>query len=305
MTFRDKEKRRYKKLKPMLFSTAAQHDGCYRRRPHFFCLADKSADENLYEIIRVSAIEYFKFRSIPWHDGLDKRRIPSNHLCCSQSCCLNFLYPMIANPTLVASVFRYFYPDILEVLPIDEDLCLPDGSSPYMAFEWIGTQDYIDEQKRKRGSRTRGANYTSADFTFRFRRQDGRIQLVLGEWKYTEYYSPKDLGIASNDRDKKPQARKQNYWTAFNRRNGVFAGYGEDLYDALFFEPFYQLMRLQLLAQEMVNREMNADMVSVLHICPEANREFRERVTSPYLKKSSQIKVPLKFGWNWCPKTSS
>ncbi len=45
-------------------------------------------------------------------------------------------------------------------------------------------------------------------------------------------------------------------------------------------------MRLQLLAQEMETheeKEMDADIVSVLHICPEANREFRNRVTSPHL----------------------
>ena len=64
----------------------------------------------------------------------------------------------------------------------------------------------------------------------------------------------------------------------------MFERRGEDFYSALFFEPFYQLMRLQLLAQEMEHsREMDADIVSVLLICPEANREFRDRVTSPHL----------------------
>jgi len=64
----------------------------------------------------------------------------------------------------------------------------------------------------------------------------------------------------------------------------VFKDRGEDLYNALFFDLFYQFMRLQLLAQEMeLSREMDADVVSVLHICPKANREFRDRVTSPHL----------------------
>ena len=47
-------------------------------------------------------------------------------------------------------------------------------------------------------------------------------------------------------------------------------------------------MRLQLLAQEMesgdMGREMDCDVVTVLHISPEANIEFRERVTSPHLR---------------------
>ncbi len=73
------------------------------------------------------------------------------------------------------------------------------------------------------------------------------------------------------------------------------------MYDAFFFEPFYQLMRLQLLAQEMeagdLGREMEADVVSVLHICPMANGEFREarNVTSPGLKQEFGSKGTLEI----------
>ncbi len=54
-------------------------------------------------------------------------------------------------------------------------------------------------------------------------------------------------------------------------------------FDALFFEPFYQMLRQQLLAHEMERaHELGAGMVSLLHIAPEANRDCR-RVTSPQL----------------------
>lgn len=56
--------------------------------------------------------------------------------------------------------------------------------TPWLAFEWIGTQNYLGEV----GHRSRGANATSADFAFLFRRHDGLTQMVLGEWKYTEFY---------------------------------------------------------------------------------------------------------------------
>jgi hypothetical protein len=182
---------------------------------------------------------------------------------------------MTTKPRILASVFQHFYPELVEPLPINEDLPLPDGSFPYIAFEWIGVCDYLGETKRKGTGRTRGANFTSADFIFRFRRKDRKIQIVLGEWKYTEEYRRLDKGI---------EVRKQNYQLAFNRHGGVLKRCGEDLYDALFFDPFYQLMRLQLLAQDMeLSREMDADVVSMLHICPKANREFRDRVTSPHL----------------------
>ena len=92
MTFRDREKERYRTLKPKLFSREAQPEGLYRRRPRYFCLDDECADENLYKGIRTSAVQYFTDRGIPWHDGLKDSAVPSNHLCCSQSCCANFLY---------------------------------------------------------------------------------------------------------------------------------------------------------------------------------------------------------------------
>ena len=54
-------------------------------------------------------------------------------------------------------------------------------------------------------------------------------------------------------------------------------------YDALFYEPFYQLMRQQLLANEMEKEhEDGAKIVSVLHIAPAHNLDFK-RVTSPEL----------------------
>ena len=49
--------------------------------------------------------------------------------------------------------------------------------------------------------------------------------------------------------------------------------------EALFFDPFDQLMRQQLLCSAMEREgEMGADVVSLLHIVPAANREFLGRV---------------------------
>ena len=80
-------------------------------------------------------------------------------------------------------------------------------------------------------------------------------------------------------------------------------GKGEDVYSALFFDPYYQLMRLQLLAQEMqVAGEMDADLVTVLHICPEANNEFRKKVTSPKLRGMYPGKTTLEVWEELAPK---
>ena len=73
MAFRDREKARYERVKPQLFSPEAQRLGKYRNLPRSFCLADDHASENLYPGFRTAAIQYFRQRSIPWHDGLNAR----------------------------------------------------------------------------------------------------------------------------------------------------------------------------------------------------------------------------------------
>lgn len=284
MTFRDREKERYKKLKPILFSPAAQANGSYRGKPRPFCLADDCSAENLYVRIREDAIQYFLDRSILWHDGLKRRHLPSNHLCCSQSCCINFLFPFVKRPDLLKAIFSHYYPEMATPLPITEDKPLTDGTHPYISFEWIGIRDYLGEAERKGMSRTRGANFTSADFTFRFRENDGRIHLVLGEWKYTEEYGRNYKGSGRSG-----EVRKDNYINFFKDEKGAFSTNSDKdkLYGSLFYEPFYQLMRLQLLTQEMEahkDKEMDADVVSVLHVCPEANNEFRKNMAPDYLK---------------------
>jgi hypothetical protein len=284
-TFRDMEKSRYRAIKENLFSREAQQNGLYNQIPRTFCLADDYSYENLYQGIRDSAITYFLIRGIPWHDGLKGRHLPSNHLCCSQSCCVNFLFPLMKRPDLLKDIFGHYYPEMAKALPITEDKPLTDGTFPFVAFEWIGKRDYLGETSRKGMSRTRGANFTSADFTLRFRENNGRIHLVLGEWKYTEEYGRSYKGSGRSG-----EVRKNNYINFFKAPKGVFSinNDKDKLYDSLFFDPFYQLMRLQLLAQEMEDykeKEMDADVVSVLHIYPESNKEFRENVTSDSLKK--------------------
>jgi hypothetical protein len=284
MNFLDREKLRYKTVKGQLFPLEAQSDGTYNNKPRQFCLADGYADHNLHGSIRESSVEYFQARRMSWHAGRETdpeslSRSPSNHLCCSQCACVNALAPMMRDADLLANVFRNFFPDLGEPLRFDADDALSDGTKPFLAFEWIGTQNYLGEV----GGRTRGANATSADFAFRFVRRDQKIQLVLGEWKYTERYTKK-----LESPEKLNKTRLRTYRAAFDRWNSIQPKLPP--YEAFFSEPFYQLMRLTLLAQEMerakANRggEMGADVVSVLHITPAANKEFASSFTSKIFK---------------------
>ncbi len=55
-------------------------------------------------------------------------------------------------------------------------------------------------------------------------------------------------------------------------------------FEALFYEPFYQFMRQQFLAHGMEKvGEEKANLVSVLHLAPRSNHDFK-KVTSPALQ---------------------
>ncbi len=278
MTVRDREKSRLEPLKPGLFSQGARFPGMYREARRTFCLHKDHADENLHTGVREAALGCFSDRDIGWHDG--KRGMPSNHLCCSQSCCLNCWFPFVRAPQELAVVFRELGYDAVEMLPIELDDPLPDGASPFVVFEWIGQRNYLGELSRGNvaadEARTRGAGFTSLDFCVRFRRGDGSIQIVAGEWKYTEYYSKEaSLRFSGSGTD-----RLDDIYRPHLDQLGCQIT-GQVTHETLFFDPFDQLMRQQLLCSAMEQHgEMGADVVSLLHVAPRANRELMNRITS-------------------------
>jgi hypothetical protein len=257
------------KVDSKYFSEEARKDGIYKGNPYGFCLPREYADQNLFSDFRESAISHFAKHDIKWHDG--QKGKPSNHLCDSQVCCVNFLFPFSNKPDLLKKLLFLHYPNIKQMVPIEDNL--------YVSFEWIGQNNYLCEKISNNGKRTRGANFTSADAIIMFERTDRRRQIVLIEWKYTESYYPTFLKYSDNGTD-----RTKIYKCLFDRTSCPIDKNILGEYDSLFYEPFYQLMRQQLLAHEMEKEhEKNADIVSVLHIAPFHNKDFR-RITSPKLK---------------------
>ena len=270
--FLEAEKARYIRWKADTdyLTDAARQPGEYRRKFRPVCLPRDYAEKNLYKGIRDSVTAYFARNAIKWHDGRDRR--PSVHLCDSQVCCVNFLFPFADQPDALAALLRPFYPDISEMLPVEDGL--------YVGHEWIGACNYLHEVCRN-GVRTRGANYTSTDAIVRFRCTDGAVQVVLIEWKYTESYGSTNLRYAKSGKD-----RTTIYRWLYERDDcpldkGMLREAG---FASLFFEPFYQFLRQQLLAHEIeLAHELGADQVTLLHIAPAHNRNFA-RVTSPALR---------------------
>ncbi len=251
------------------FSRSARAAGFYGRKAYPFCLPLEHAEENLFTGIRQRAQAYFSSHNIQWHHGQNGK--PGNHLCSSQVCCLNFLFPFADQPRALAEVLRPLFPSIREMLPLED--------AQYVACEWIGRDNYLGEKIRPGSRRTRGANFTSADAAVMFERTDGKRHVVLIEWKYTESYGGAPLQQAENGTD-----RTAIYRPLFEREDCPIVKGLLPSFDSLFYEPFYQFMRQQFLAHEMERtHELGADRVSVLHISPACNPDFR-RVTSPELQ---------------------
>jgi hypothetical protein len=250
------------------FSDPARSAGLYKGQPRPFCLPLETAGQNLFPPIRESAPAFFAAHKIKWHDGQDG--LPSNHLCSSQVCCVNFLFPFAEQPGALARVLLPIFPKIQRMLQVE--------CGQYVSFEWIGARNYLWERAPRSGQRSRGANCTSADAIVMFERRDKKRQAVLIEWKYTESYGRTDLSTAPSGTD-----RCAIYRPLFDAADCPIDRERLPGFDSLFYEPFYQFMRQQFLAHEMEKaHELGVDIVSVLHIAPDHNHDFR-RITSPAL----------------------
>ena len=279
--FLEEEKRHQIRFKGTseYFTKAARVEGSYRGKHRPFCLPVDRAGENLFKGIRADALEYFKRMRIKWHDGRDSN--PSNHLCSSQVQCVNFLYPFADKPEALYTLLRPVFPDIESIVPME-------GEGQLVSFEWIGLCNYLGEKIRQNRSRTRGANFTSADAAVRFRRQDGSLQIVLIEWKYTESYNRTPLAISKSGTD-----RRDIYRHLYNSPGCPLDKTKVPDFSDLFYEPFYQLLRQQLLAREMEQaRELECELVTVLHVSPASNRDFH-RVTSPGLQPLGDSSIEI------------
>jgi hypothetical protein len=268
--FLEAEKNRLEEFKSNsgFFTQNAKKAGVYKNKERFFCIPLENSEENLFIEIRNKALNYFSENGIKWHDGQGRK--PSNHLCDSQVCCVNFLFPFHDKPELLKKVLIPVFPNIRKMLPVEKGY--------YLSFEWIGQENYLKEKVRLNAQRTRGAHFTSADAVVTFEREDNLKQVVLIEWKYTESYGGFNLKYSKNGTD-----RTLIYRHLFEQPDCPVQKEKLPEYDSLFFEPFYQFMRQQFLAHEMEKaNELSADIVSVLHIAPEHNVDFR-KITSPKL----------------------
>ena len=181
----------------------------------------------------------------------------------SQIACVNFLLPLVDIPGALTAALQAIDDDVTGVVDI--------GTSAPVELEWIGLQHALEGPSVK----SRGANSTSVD-AFMVAETPGGRRAYLMEWKYVEEYRTEDKG-----KGRSGETRRSRYAHLYADSPSFN---GKVPFDAWLFEPFYQLLRLRLLADRMVrNRELEVSEAKVVVVVPEGNRAYRERVTSPSL----------------------
>jgi hypothetical protein len=219
-------------------------------------------DENDKNIKNNTAIKYFSENNIAWWRGDE----PTGHVLSSQVACLNHLYYLRYDKDAVLQLLSSFSNDFVDVLGIETDE-LPHG---YIQFEAVSTNDNLNE-----GALSRGTNCTSVDALIYAKHKNGEKWIIPIEWKYTEEYNNENKSSG-----KSGAIRLERYIALINKSKQIKSEYWE----WLFYEPFYQLMRQTLWAEQIIQKKaiekIQADNYMHLHIIPNENTDLLDKIYS-------------------------
>ena len=244
-------------------------NGYFMGKPRPFVLRD--GVNNLYEPIRNDVLLYFKENKISWWGG-DK---PSGHTLSSQIACLNHLFAIMHDHDAVLAMLNGIRDEFEEVLPVS---C--DANPKYIGFEVVSTDDHLNEK-----TSTRGSNCTSVDAFIYAKHKGGGKWLIPIEWKYTEHYA--NLDKSREDRygeekgsNGKGQERVRRY-SALTDASPQLKSLGSYYGSVYYQEPFYQLMRQTLWAENIIKHQntetLKADDYMHIHVIPSANKDLLEK----------------------------
>lgn len=154
---------------------------------------------------------------------------------------------------------------------VNTALLMDNGNSDsgYVDFEVVGAKNYLGEKLH-----TRGAHSTSVDAVMLAELKSGNRKLYFIEWKYVEQYKnqpSKAIGDSG-------QTRLNIYSKLLTQSDCPLKTVNVE---GLFTEPYYQLMRQTLLANEMTKaREYGASEYCHVHVIPTANTDLKNTNTA-------------------------
>lgn len=263
--------------------------GWYKGRERTFCIEKGKEAFNLYPDIRYKVQKYFAEEGIAFW-GV--QNIVPNHILSSQVSCLNHLFAVREDKEMVLEIAKAITKrkDIKEMKRID---C--DKEPQFIAFEAVSDADFLNEGN----SSKRGAFRTSIDAVM-LAALEGKSEaesstlLIAIEWKYTESYSRDDKSVESDsDKPMQPESkgieRLNRYCRLINDSEYLKPFNGDSCENELglsndilpyrnsiyFQEPFYQLMRQTLWAEQMIKHNsterIKATEFMHIHIIPSGN----------------------------------
>jgi len=240
-------------------------NGLFNGKEYSFVL--QNPELNLWEGIREDSMLYFIDNNISWWES--GKFCPTGHLLSSQVACINHLYALRQRQDLATAVLRNIDNDIISAEIID------DG---YVEFEVIGKENYLGERHH-----IRGANSTSVDALMMGKKEKSNI-LIFIEWKYTECYDSSCL-FGTDEYHPRPDTYNKLLEEECSPIKKSIRINDEEPYKALYYEPYYQLMRQTLLAWKMTNAiEYGANDYIHIHIVPDENNEMLNSITSKELR---------------------
>jgi hypothetical protein len=237
----------------------------FRDKEREFVLND--GGKNLFGPIQKSAVKYFKQNSISWWGGSQ----PTGHVLSSQIACLNHLFSIREDKDAVLTLIRNVSSEFEAVLPITSDKFSP----AYIQFEAVSDKDHLREK-----SSTRGNNCTSIDALIYAVAKDGSKWIIPIEWKFTEFYDNQDKsieGMRINPEKNRGKERQERYNDLITASTQLVNDNLNDYY----FEPFYQLMRQTLWAEQLIKNSadetVKADHYLHIHVVPTGNRALLKK----------------------------
>lgn len=238
----------------------------FMTKPREFVLFE--GEKNLHEPIVNDVINYFSKNKISWWGGSK----PTGHVLSSQIACLNHLFEIRNDKKEVLKIAQIISPHFIDVLLIETDKYLQG----YIQFEAVSDLNSLNE-----GIPTRGNNCTSIDALIYAVDKDGKRCLIPIEWKYTEFYGNQNKAFEGSKRnpfDCKGEVRKKRYTELINKSTQLKS----EKHECYYFEPFYQLMRQTLWAEQLIlnkgEETIKADYYIHVHIIPEENFDLLAKV---------------------------
>lgn len=262
--------------------------GVFRGNSYPFILTNPI--NNLFEGFRDDALFYMKENHIKWHTQWGNMKS-------SQVACFNHLFGIRNCQKLILEMLNTAQniTTFQRVLPIPYE-----ADETYIAFEVVSKGDWLGE-----GIPTRGSNCTSIDAFILAEDFEAKRWLIPIEWKYTEAYACEDKSIEGKGQERFGGSYKGK--TRLNRYSHLieqskFLHSVQEYEGSIYYqEPFYQLMRQTLWAEQIMNKsiceeELSAQRMMHIHIVPEENiflilpSQYRKESISAHWQK--QLKHP-------------